>query len=344
MLHRFGELAQVYDTDFERLAALDEDGFLLQRFADQPCPLCGADPTHQHHHLDAEAVELQRQAASAEMKKIARDRDELKSTVASLEAEARGLEARSAALGETLTGLTNDVERLRPLEADGRRRHQLLLTERERAKRGADLQARYASLQERKSRLDRAKVKKQKAEGLLVGIDDRSQFELNKTVKAVLEAWRYPNVEAVTFDPKRQDIVVNGRARRNNGKGVMAILHSAFKVALLLYCKENDLPHPGFLVLDSPLLSYRPPIMNRKHGELSADERRMRATPLNEAFYDHLISIGKFAQVTILENSDPPPSAVGRIAMTTYSGETGQGRQGIFPNAPGFRDEAEDGG
>jgi hypothetical protein len=33
------------------------------------------------------------------------------------------------------------------------------------------------------------------------------------------------------------------RHRKDNGKGVRAITHAAFKVALLLYCKERDLPN-----------------------------------------------------------------------------------------------------
>jgi hypothetical protein len=38
---------------------------------------------------------------------------------------------------------------------------------------------------------------------------------------------------------------------------VKAILHAAVNVALLIYCRERNLPHPGIVVLDTPLLTYR---------------------------------------------------------------------------------------
>ena len=52
-------------------------------------------------------------------------------------------------------------------------------------------------------------------------------------------------------------ITIAGKRRAANGKGVRAILHAAFNVAVIVYAIENRLPHPGFLVLDTPLLTYR---------------------------------------------------------------------------------------
>ena len=74
------------------------------------------------------------------------------------------------------------------------------------------------------------------------------------------------------FEDSTQDIRVDGEDRKDNGKGVRAVMHAAFKVALLIYCQRNDLPHPDFLVLDTPLLTYRDPITSR-HGRLTPDEQ-----------------------------------------------------------------------
>jgi hypothetical protein len=47
--------------------------------------------------------------------------------------------------------------------------------------------------------------------------------------------------------------------RSAHGKGVRAILHAAFTIGLAQYCFDRDIAHPGFVVLDSPLVTYRPP-------------------------------------------------------------------------------------
>src|SRR3546814_19941989 len=59
------------------------------------------------------------------------------------------------------------------------------------------------------------------------------------------------------------DLIIDGKRRRNNGKGVRAITHAAFKVALLTFCRSRGLPHPGFLVLDTPRIPFRAPYRPR---------------------------------------------------------------------------------
>src|SRR3546814_5448790 len=77
------------------------------------------------------------------------------------------------------------------------------------------------------------------------------------------------------------DLIIDGKRRRNNGKGVRAITHAAFKVALLTFCRSRGLPHPGFLVLDTPLITYRDPIRSRA-GALEADEAVIKQSDLKE--------------------------------------------------------------
>jgi uncharacterized protein with HEPN domain len=44
---RFEQLREVYQSDIQRLEAIDEAGFLLSLGGDRDCPLCGASPDHQ---------------------------------------------------------------------------------------------------------------------------------------------------------------------------------------------------------------------------------------------------------------------------------------------------------
>jgi hypothetical protein len=140
---------------------------------------------------------------------------------------------------------------------------------------------------------------------------------------------RFPGSRHVSFDETTYDLTIDGKLRRNNGKGVRAITHAAFKVALLLFCRERDLPHPGFLVLDTPLLTYRDPITS-KYGDVEGDEKELSNTSLKPYFFDHLSSRSDLAQFIILENVDPPDD-IGRAHVETFCGDRAGGRPGLFP-------------
>ena len=85
-------------------------------------------------------------------------------------------------------------------------------------------------------------------------------FELHKlcrVIKRTLEDWGYPKIESIAWDDKLGDLRINGQARTSHGKGHRAFMFSAFVIGLLRYCRANDLPHPGVVVLDSPLVTLR---------------------------------------------------------------------------------------
>ncbi|PYF01804.1 hypothetical protein BJ122_11727 [Rhodopseudomonas faecalis] len=164
-----------------------------------------------------------------------------------------------------------------------------------------------------------------------MGIASNIGHELSMIVKEVLQKWEFPFVEAVRWDPVSDDIEVNGWARKTNGKGVKAIFHSALKVAVLIYCRRKSLPHPGFIFLDSPLVTYRKPIMYEKHGELAADELAVSQTSLDRKFYEHLASISDLGQFIVIENADPPSGTEKLARIEVFSGQNGVYRQGLFP-------------
>ena len=148
----------------------------------------------------------------------------------------------------------------------------------------------------------------------------------------VLKAWDFPGDCSVSFDEKKYDVIIDGKLRTNNGKGVRAITHSAFKIALLLLCKEKDLPYPGFLVLDSPLVTYRDPIVNSKDGELSDDEKELASTNLRELFFKYLSEKTDLGQFLILENVDPPSNILDYANVELFYGNSESGREGLFVN------------
>jgi hypothetical protein len=127
---------------------------------------------------------------------------------------------------------------------------------------------------------------------------------------------------------------IDGKNRRDNGKGVRAITHAAFKVALLMFCRERELPHPGFLVLDTPMLTYRDPLRS-KEGPLGADEQAIRNTSLKEFFFEHLSKISNLGQFIVVENVDMPEGIERLAHLEVFTGVSATGRAGLFPTTHG---------
>src|SRR3546814_3146411 len=133
-------------------------------------------------------------------------------------------------------------------------------------------------------------------------------------VSTVLRAWRFPGECQTFFDIEGDfDLIIDGKRSRNNGKGVRAITHAAFKVALLTFCRSRGLPHSGFLVLDMPLITYRDPIRSRA-GAIEADEAVIQQSDLKERMFEHIGSLSELGQFIIFDNADPPQGAE-RVAV-----------------------------
>ncbi len=328
---RFLELQETYRIDIRRLEAIEEGGFLLQRFEDQPCPMCGALPGDQHLPHQLSDLGSQHAAAQAEILKIRRDMRGLEAALTGIDIEKSALNLRIEFISEEIRRRNATISQLMPLEAIGRQDYQAVAEELAKLENMLDLRSRRSAMQMKRDAIAVAKVGRQKAEGLMIGIDGPTGHEFAQVVKDVLTAWRYPSIEAVSWDERRQDIAINGQPRSQNGKGVKAVFHSAFVVAVMIYCRTKRLPHPGFVVLDSPLVTYRKPIHYERHGVPGPDERAIADTDLDQAFYKHLAGLGEIGQVYVIENNDPPSGMPEGVNIERFSGEFGVGRQGLFP-------------
>ena len=93
-------------------------------------------------------------------------------------------------------------------------------------------------------------------------------------------------------------------------------------IGLLEFCLEHDLPHPGFVVLDSPLLAYWKP---------EGEQDDLRGTDLKEKFYQYLLGLSSDAQVLIVENEHPPDFVEARWNVVAFTKNPDQARYGFFP-------------
>jgi hypothetical protein len=147
------------------------------------------------------------------------------------------------------------------------------------------------------------------------------QFSLK--VEQILKAWNFPGECRVHYDKDASDFVIDGKPRGSRGKGLRAITHAAISIALLEYCQEHELPHPGFLLLDSPLLAYFKP-----EGD---EDTALQGTDLKERFYRYLKSHhGDESQVIIIENQHPPDSELAGLNLTVFTRNPTEGRFGLL--------------
>jgi predicted nucleic acid-binding Zn-ribbon protein len=327
-LQRFAKLQAVYASDLERLHSIEEGGYVLAAMAGRDCPVCGAPPDSQTHNRAAEEISMAYTAAAAEARKIEREQRELVHVVASLEAEVTGLRKTISKLGAKTQALDDTVESLRRQEASLRESYEAYAMTRAGIVKVIDLFDRRAKLAARRADIG-AEPTRRESEAPLVGPDSTTLFAFGETVKAVLTAWKFPDAEKVQFDAGINDITIGGKPRAANGKGVRAVLHSAFNVAVFVHCIEKKLPHPGFLVLDTPLLTYREPLTSR-HGDLAQDEQTLKSSSLAEHFYKHLASLREHVQVIVIENSDPPQAIRPLAHIEVFTGQLGEGRFGLL--------------
>ncbi|MCP1240300.1 hypothetical protein NKW44_11430 [Acetobacter lovaniensis] len=331
MIVRFEELNSIFASDLDRLSGLEEGNFLLQKFSEMNCPICGAAPEHQHLHYDFGSIELQRIAAEAEIAKIRREETELANTLTEAKEERRRREIEVEKIRGARTENQRALDEAMGLETSARVTF-AKSTERVRElEKEMDDRRLLASYETEIEEVSRQRVaSRQRAAGLNLDLTASEANELSKVIKRVLKAWNYPGGEAVHFSTQEQDIVVDGKNRRNNGAGIRAILHAAFKVALLVYCRETGRPHPGFIVLDSPLLAYRPADEKKELGELTEEDFEVQRANLAAHFYEHLHSLQNFAQIIVIENHKSDQAVVAPYPNIQFTRNPSLGRAGFF--------------
>lgn len=325
LLARFTLLHEHYVIDIDRLKSIQESGLIFMHIDVVPCPHCGASPDHQHLEQICDGdVDSIITSATAEMQKTERLLAELNGTVSDLVSEKQHLDMQYIVHEEDYLRLDKAIRETIAPEVDNfRHSYTELIDERASVQQSIDLFSRLDRLESRKVKLLSDTPAKKEKSTVQIGIPESVAHSLSLKISSILKAWHFPGECQVFFDKDTSDFVIDGKPRGSRGKGLRAITHAAVSVGLLEFCQENGLSHPGFLVLDSPLLAYYKP-----EGE---DDVALQGTDLKEKFYDYLVAHhGLNSQILIVENQHPPESMNGLIAMTVFTSNPKIGRFGLL--------------
>lgn len=326
LLARFELLGKHYAVDRGRLLAIQESGSMFSYIEQAPCPLCGASPEAQHIGDECDGdVEAVVTAASAEIAKIERLLAELEQTVGDLQSEASGVDASWAEKRTLFEQADAEIRAsISPLVVEARAQFSEVVEKRAEVQSAIDMFDRLEKLEKRKQALiDEENADSPESQTVESGLPDAAAHALSMTIERILRAWHFPGECRVHFDKERSDFVIDGKPRGSRGKGLRAITHAAVNLGLMEYCREQSLPHPGFVAMDSPLLAYFKP-----EGD---DDIELKGTDLKERFYEYLIQQhSRDSQVIIIENEHPPKKFEDQLHLTIFSGNPSEGRFGLL--------------
>ncbi len=322
MLARFGLLDQHYQSDLSRLEGVREAGSLVAALSPENCPLCGATPNTQH--LDAECdgnIDEIISATIAESNKIVNLRKELSETVAKLQAENDRYEIMQPDLLASIEAIESELKEISPDLSEKRAEYSELIDKRNEVQHVLNTMNSISELEERRENIDDEPTTQTVTSTTIADLSASTLNEFSILIENILQEWEFPDSDRVYFDKETNDIVISGKQRGSRGKGLRAITHAAFTLGIMKFAEDCGLPHPGFVVIDTPLLAYREP---------EGDDDDLRGTAVQQKFYEYL-SAWSSRQVIILENEDPQDLVKESNQTIFFSKNPALGRYGFLP-------------
>lgn len=343
MLTRYALLDERYSSDLERLDFISESSHYYDGLQDSMCPMCGQaleGVAHEHEKatglsFNAEEVYL---SAVAEAAKIRGLQTDLKSAITDLKRRGEQWRDHKKASSDALVDIDRRLDtELAPARRSTRNTLNELVARRVEMEtvRGDRMEA--ARLETLKDKLER-ELSQPAARQVWAPLDPKAVTDFCKEIEAVLREWSWKEDVRVEFEETRYDIKVDGKPRRSHGKGFRAVIHAAFSVGLLRFCHAKRRPHPGFVILDSPLTTVK---QRRGEAKVELAESDSIAPGIEQSFWKSISEIDPSIQIIVLDNKEPPPHLFDMLNVQLFAGpsaEEGE-REGFIPTRANRSDE-----
>ena len=317
LVFRFRQLKEKYNSDKERLTANSESASYLNKQEELDCPVCGAE-IHEESDFNIEQIIV---SSIAEVAKIDIKIEDLSGVIDEIIFENNNIDKNSLSL-------TNEVHEI-DLKLNSEITEKLKINNKILHDIGVE-RANYRIKKEEAKRRDGVTLEIGNLKVEHDAITDEYQIPsfdseakaLAEKISSILTRWDFPDQRNVSFDIESRDVVIGGTPRGHFGKGMRAICFSAFMIGLMQKIGELG-NHPGFIILDSPLTSY-------KEGDV-LDDGDERVADLTYAFYRDLCDNYKDSQIIILDNKEPEVSLHSKMKYIHFSRNKQIGRYGFFP-------------
>jgi len=321
-IERFEILLAYYDTDQDRLTAMAEAGSEFEDLAEAECPICGVLSSEKQNVDLNKTLQNYSTACIAEAQKIGILKSDLNKTIGDLRKNRTVITAQIEELNQEFSAVQTQIEELlTPKANDAQSELFELLEKRSELVRAASIKSELARIEELHVGTQEEQKNKVEKPTFAEKVSVQSTSELCEEMRKLLVAWKFPNAGQVSYDPLQQDFVIGGQDRSSRGKGYRAIAFAAFSVGLMRYCRKNEIPHPGFVVLDTPVNPYKGP--DDDDGTVN-DEVKI-------AFFENLAKDNSGDQVIVLENYEPPEYLQKQMTYQHFSKNMNVGRYGLYP-------------
>lgn len=324
LIKRFKMLKNYYDTDLERLSFIVEGNHYFSQLNTSVCPYCNqeiGDECEEHNNELNQPSEIFSTSIEVEMHKIKGKLLDLNSTIKQAEYDCSNLmlviEADEAEYNNINKKI---VSFMQPKQMQLKKLLNSYIQERDLATEFHLINEKVEELIGEKDSIENKLKFKLKSK---VTKDDDSGTVLTainqfcKYMSETLSRWNFSKSSDVIY--KNGNFFINSKPSSDYGKGYRAIIYSAFAISLMQYCKVNSLPHPGFVVLDSPLTTYK--------GKKTADDI---TDDIQTAFFRDISLLNDDMQVIIFENKEPNDEIKININFEEFTKDINNGRVGFF--------------
>ncbi|PGR79738.1 AAA family ATPase [Priestia megaterium] len=331
-IKRFNLLREQYESDLERLNFIREGNYYFSQLNFSFCPFCNQKLEQSRCGIEKcgfNTVENSKltEATEAEINKINLHLIDLKSTIEENVVEYEELASKIQESETKYLEINNKLNQiLEPKETNLKALLDSYVIDRDNT---IKYKLRLDKIEElnKEKKVIEGKLKKQpkaksNEEDKDNGIILNAYEDFCKYMEETLKRWHFSLNTIVTFDKDTGFFFVNSKSTQNYGKGYRAIIYSAFALSLIEYCKDKDLPHPGFVVLDSPLTMYK--------GKKKKNTEDVNFD-IQSAFFNDLTSLHEDMQVIVLENKEPDDDVKVKINYIEFTMDENEGRYGFFP-------------
>ena len=318
-------LAAYYGSDLRRLDAISETAHYLEQMDDVVCPTCEQDwATGETETVDLSRV---REACRREAEKIRYLSKDLETELGLVGSEASTAQQNADAMEAKLRNLTVEYQSLQNRLSSANEALNSALRS------APDIANRMVLIRQRDWIVEQIGPEPAVPVASPSGtnktiIDEPPVKDLCTIMADLLESWGWhytPGKVVVEYDDEAVDFRVGGRLRESFGKAVRGLVVASLSLALMDYCIEKSLPHPGFVVLDSPLTTHG--------GQDEAGNTDRISLDVQNAFYEQIAKRYEKLQVIVIDNKVPPASLSSQIKHIRFGNGPGE-RYGFFPASP----------
>lgn len=326
-LLKFRLLRKNYESDIERLEFIEQSHELTAQLADIKCPICNGTIKHETTNIDKEVY----------FSAISKEKLKLQAYLYDLQGTIEDFENDLSKIGEVANKEQENIQNANSfLEKQANSISKTLLD----YEKYLEIRDKVAQIKQNKKKLNdmnlrinelSTKINNTKASDNKVDIkklNDELMLEFSNLVQTFLEDWNFmpkSDGQEVNFENKSNDVIVCSKTKASFGKGARAVINSAFIISIMKYCITRGLSHPGFVVLDSPLTTYkeRDKKKNEKNEEVSKS--------VKDSFFYNLSKQSNDYQIIVFDN-EVPPDDLNDITYHHFTGNTEIERTGFIPN------------